>query len=93
MGHLTSKSYLDLQKRLDMHYDDKLDEKIRINGVVKNVIEKDKVMLITIENSCSALVVSFDDVSVKEGDNIEVVGTVKEYKGKTEVVAEEIRKG
>ena len=70
----------------------KLNEQIRIQGKVKNIIEKDKITLITIENQCTSLIVSFDDVSIKEGDNIEVIGNIREYKGQTEVVAEKIKK-
>lgn len=70
---------------------DKSGDIVKITGIVKNIVTKDKVSLITIEQPCTFPIVSFDRILVKEGDSIEVTGTIKEYNGKTEVVAEKIK--
>ena len=68
-----------------------LEEKIKTKGTVTEFIQKKNVNFIEIDNS-SLQVVYFDEIELKKGDSIEVIGQVKLYKGKLEVVADEIKK-
>ncbi len=64
-------------------------EKVKIRGIIKKFTPKENVNFIEFENS-KILIVYFDEINLNKGDLIEVVGGVELYKGKLEIVAEEI---
>jgi DNA/RNA endonuclease YhcR with UshA esterase domain len=64
-----------------------IDKKLVISGVVDNLQVRETMTLFTIENMP---VVFFEARDVQEGDSVKITGTVKEYKGKLEIVGERI---
>jgi len=64
---------------------------IELTGVVERVWQKNKVTILTIAPAPSVPVVVFDEMPFEQGNNITVYGRVKEYRGKIEIVAEEVR--
>jgi len=63
----------------------------RIDGIVKSVAKKSSVTMIEVLDECSMKIVLFEDVDVKKGQSIEVIGKVGDYNGKKEIIAEEVR--
>ena len=65
----------------------------RVDGVVERLTEKGNVTIMVISQQTLVTVVAFDDkVSVKKGDRIGVEGTIEEYNGKKEIIAEKIER-
>ncbi len=82
--------------RIDDITDEFLGKKVTLSGTIQKITVLEKMTLITIAQKGSVstmLVVVFDPLSdIFQGDVIKVSGTVKEYKGRLEVVAERIEK-
>ena len=69
-------------------------EDIKLEGIITNIIDKGGVVLIEVNQQSPITVVLFtdnDNLSLDNGDNIEVFGEVQEYKGKNEIIAQKIR--
>lgn len=69
-------------------------EDVRLNGVVTKITDRGNVVFIEVSYKSPVTVVLFtddDNLKLKNGDNVEVVGEVQEYKGKNEIIAEKIR--
>ncbi len=70
------------------------EEKITIKGVITKMSVQDKVVFLTIEGekvaTADVVVFSQEDLFLKEGANVEVSGLVEEYKGKKEIIAQEV---
>jgi aspartyl/asparaginyl-tRNA synthetase len=67
---------------------------VKLNGFVSKITDKGNVIFIDVNQQYPITVVLFtddDNLKLKSGDNIEVIGEVQEYKGKTEIIAEKIR--
>ena len=64
---------------------------IKINGRIAQVINKDTITILKIVQENDVEVVAFDDIKVKEGMQVEVIGRVDEYNDKSQIVAEEIK--
>lgn len=73
-----------------------IDREVKIVGRVERVTDLNKTMFLTIyqEKPEEISVVLFKDsnVSVSEGDKVSVVGTVEEYKGKLEIICNQLEK-
>ncbi|MDP3990375.1 MAG: OB-fold nucleic acid binding domain-containing protein [archaeon] len=69
-------------------------ENVRIQGVITKLTQKEKVYFLTVEGQKPEImdVILFPDkeIYLKEGSFVDVSGTVEEYNGKKEVIAEEI---
>ena len=66
------------------------DSDVRIQGTVSSVRQGDSVQMIEVAQASSISVVVFGDSLVESGQTVEVVGEVKEYKGRSELLAKEI---
>jgi DNA/RNA endonuclease YhcR with UshA esterase domain len=69
-----------------------VDESVRIKGVVERVVEKEKVVIVDIVQNNEMSVVLFKErgIDIKRGDKVEVVGQLKEYNGKMELIGDEL---
>ncbi|MBD3309959.1 hypothetical protein GF351_01935 [Candidatus Woesearchaeota archaeon] len=67
----------------------------RIRGIVTSVYETDKVLILELYEQdpkrISAVVFKDGSNYIREGQEIEVAGEVREYKGEMELIADEIR--
>jgi len=68
-------------------------EYVKINGAVTNVVDKENVMILTIEQPSKINVVLFKKkpVELKQGNYIEVIGKIDDYEGKPEIIGDKIR--
>ncbi len=75
--------------------EEQVGRKIRIEGIVESVEEKKSVTILEIkdeetEESISVALFNQNQYVLKEGETVAVTGTVKEYYGSLEIVAEKI---
>lgn len=75
------------------------EEKVQLQGIIKSLQSKDlpsndKVIFMVIEGerveTTPVVVFPPEELFLKAGDYVEIVGTVEEYKGKKEVVASKV---
>lgn len=68
-------------------------EDVKLNGIVTKITDRGNVVFIDVKHQNQVNVVLFTDkdIPLKAGDSVEITGTVQEYNGKTEIIAEEIR--
>jgi DNA/RNA endonuclease YhcR with UshA esterase domain len=69
-----------------------IDRDIKIKGVVSDVVDREKVLILQVSQPKAITVVVFKDgnISLKEGDIVRITGSVDEYEGKPEIIADEI---
>ena len=69
-------------------------EKIRIEGVLTKLSQSEKVMFLQVQGErIEQLDVVFfpkEEIFLHQGDMVEIQGTVEEFQGKKEIIAEEI---
>jgi DNA/RNA endonuclease YhcR with UshA esterase domain len=74
---------------------DNKDEFVKLNGIVSNVVDTEKVVIMEITQPQQITVVLFKDennaIPVYQGNEIEVIGKVDEYEGKMEIIADRVR--
>lgn len=72
------------------------DSDVIVKGKVSRIFEKDDLMVLELEKNEKISVVMFrknfpDYIGIKEGDSVEVQGSVEDYNGKKEIIAERVR--
>ena len=71
------------------------DEFVKLRGIVSNVVDTEKVVIMEITQPQQMTVVLFKDenktIPIYEGNEIEVIGKVDEYEGKMEIIADRLR--
>ena len=69
-------------------------ETIKLSGTVTKVRQMDKVSFITVsghkEVESDVIVFPDEKIFIKEGNLVEITGSVEEYKGKKEVIANSV---
>lgn len=65
---------------------------VKVKGVVKDVFNGEKISIITITQPEEMKIILYDNVSVYEGDYIEVIGEIDEYNGEREVIGNRVRR-
>ncbi|MBS3116089.1 hypothetical protein J4421_00680 [Candidatus Woesearchaeota archaeon] len=72
------------------------EEKVNIQGIVKRLSFQDTTLFLQIEGeqivTIDVVVFTEETPYLREGDYVEISGTVEEYKGKKEVIASKIIK-
>jgi len=72
------------------------EEQVRIQGVISRVSRQDKVAFIELQGerieTIDIVLFAEEDIYLREGDYVEIEGTVEDYQGKKEVVASRITK-
>ena len=66
-------------------------EKIKLKGVVTGFLQTENAAFIELTQPSEITVIVFEDISLGEGDYIEVIGEVEEYKEELEIVGKRIR--
>lgn len=67
---------------------------VRLQGTIAKITDKGNVVFIEVNQQNPITVILFTDsnnLKLNNGDNIEIVGKVQEYKGKNEIIAQKIR--
>ena len=66
---------------------------VKLEGIVTKISDKGSVVFIEVSQQNPMTVVLFtnDNINLKNGDNVEVIGEVQEYNGKNEIIAQKIR--
>ncbi len=65
---------------------------VKVKGIVKDVFNGEKISIITITQPEEMKIILYDNVSVSEGDYIEVIGEIDEYQGEREVIGNRVRR-
>lgn len=74
--------------------DKNVGDDVKLIGVVTKITDKGDVVFIDVSQQTPVAVVLFsddDNIKLKSGDNVEVIGEVQQYNGKKEIIAEMIR--
>ena len=69
-------------------------EDVKLLGTITKITDKGNVVFIEVNQQSPITVVLFTDegnLKLNNGDNIDVIGEVQEYKGKNEIIAQKIR--
>mgnify|MGYP001563330956 CR=1 FL=1 len=69
-------------------------EDVKLKGTVTKITDRGTVVFIEVNQQNPITVVLFtddDNLKLKDGDNVEVIGEVQEYNGKNEIIAQKIR--
>ena len=64
---------------------------VKVKGVVKDVFNGEKISILTITQPSDMKIVLYDNVSIVEGDYIEVIGEIDEYNKEREVIGNRVR--
>ena len=71
------------------------DEFVKLSGIVSNLVNSEKVMILEITQPQEITVVLFknknNSIDINEGNEVEIFGKVDEYNGKMEIIAERVR--
>ncbi len=71
------------------------EEDVKLIGKISKITNLDKVIFIELEQQSKITIVVFKDknknISLYQGDKIEVIGQIEEYNGKLEVIGQRIR--
>ena len=67
---------------------------VKLKGIITKISDKGNVVFVDLKNENYMTVVLFtseNDLKLKKGDNVEVIGKVQEYNGKNEIIAQKVR--
>lgn len=64
---------------------------VKVKGVVSDVYNGEKISIITITQPEDIEIIVYENVSISEGDYIEVIGEIDEYNGEKQVIGNRIR--
>ncbi len=71
------------------------DEFVKLKGIVSNVVNSEKVMILEITQPNEITVVLFKNnnssIRINKGNEVEIFGKVDEYQGNMEIIAERVR--
>lgn len=71
------------------------DEFVKLNGIVSNLVNSEKVMILEITQPQEITVVLFKNknssININQGNEVEIFGKVDEYNGKMEIIADRVR--
>ena len=71
-----------------------LEEEVKLTGKVNRVSQSEKVTFLELSaqttNTLDVIVFNHENIFVQEGDYVELTGTVEEYQGKYEIIANQI---
>ena len=70
--------------------DNDIGSKVKVNGIIKGVYMHNNSQTLKVRQECLMDVFVFDTRNYSIGGNITVQGTVQEYNGKMEIMAEKI---
>lgn len=88
--NLDVRDYTSLPNRLNGNIGDE----VKLKGTVERITKRDDVVFVEVRENAPVSVVLFNGnhaLNLNQGDFIEIIGQVRQYKGKNEIVADSIR--
>ena len=83
------------EKNIDKINKANVEEDVKLIGTISKITNLDKVTFIELEQPATITIILFKDknknISLYNGDNIEIIGQIEEYNGKLEIIAQRIR--
>lgn len=83
------------QKNIEKITIDDVDKNVKVKGIVKNLFENEKVMILDVAQEGEIKIVLFKrknvSIGIGKGDNIEVIGKIDEYEGELEIIGNRVR--
>jgi len=81
------------EKAIDKINMGSIGEYVKIKGTISKLIDTESVMILTIQQPSQITVVLFKKrpIELREGNYVEIIGKIEDYKGKTEIIADKIR--
>lgn len=65
---------------------------VKITGKIISIDEQEKITIIRVATKNPLKIVAFEKIKLQQNDNVEITGKVQQYRGKIEIVADEIKK-
>ena len=80
------------EKQISKLTEEDLDRAVQVRGLVKEVMVRDKIVKIVIEQKSDLLVLMFTDqgTNIEEGDYVRITGELKQNNDELELIAETI---
>lgn len=72
-----------------------IDKDVKIRGTIEKITEKEKVAILSVSQPKTITVVLFKKenlTQLQQGDNVYITGTIEEFEGKPEIIADEVKK-
>ncbi len=86
---------LDLEKKTHLE-ENYIEDEVKIVGEISKVSKQDKVIFIEVSGQkvikTDAIVFADKNIFLEEGDFVEITGTIEEYNGKKEIIANSVLK-
>lgn len=79
------------EKAIEKIKGEKLQDMVKLEGKIIRVTTLENITFITLEQPSSIDVVVFDNVTLYQGEKVEIIGKGEEYNGKMEIIAHRIR--
>ncbi len=83
------------EKNIDKINKANVEEDVKLIGTISRITNLDEVTFIELEQPATITIILFKDknknISLYNGDNIEIIGQIEEYNGKLEIIAQRIR--
>lgn len=83
------------EKDIDKINKANVEEDVKLIGTISKMTQLEKVAFIELQQPATMTVIVFKaknkNLSLYEGDNIEIIGEIDEYEGELEVIAQRIR--
>ena len=85
---------IDVKEYKPSRLNENIGDDVKLTGTISKISKNDNVVFLEVDYQSPVIVVLFTDnenLSLKAGDSIEVIGEVQEYKGKNEIIAQKVR--
>jgi DNA/RNA endonuclease YhcR with UshA esterase domain len=83
------------EKNIDKINKAEIGEKVKIKGMISNIVDSGNVMIIEIIQPSKINVIIFKEndekIKINISDYVEVIGSIGEYKGEKEVIVDRLR--
>ena len=83
------------QKGIEKITFDDIEKNVKVKGIVKDLFENEKVMILDVEQPSEITIVLFkrknESIGIGKGNLIEVIGKVDKYEGKLEIIGNRVR--
>ncbi|HZX44932.1 MAG TPA: hypothetical protein VFF28_04585 [Candidatus Nanoarchaeia archaeon] len=65
---------------------------VKVEGTVNSIFRTNSTSIFTLSSPSELKIMASTNLSISEGDYVEVIGQIDEYKGEKEIIADRIRK-
>ncbi|MCK5283377.1 MAG: hypothetical protein KAK00_08275 [Nanoarchaeota archaeon] len=79
------------EKTIEKINEERIEDMIKVEGQIVDFRNSGNVTFISLVHPSYMDVVVFDDIALRNGDNVEIIGKGEEYNNKMEIIAHRIR--